>query len=108
MALTFNLEKRTVRGNERVWKGEIVFDSAYPDNGEAVAASDFNFSILNDIDISGIAYDETNDHGLNVFYDKTNEKLVLAEGSGGTAGPLPEIGADNVAEYAVRITAYGI
>lgn len=106
MAITWTEEYTTVEGNQRVWVGEGEFDSTYPAGGEVVAASDFNFDLLKDIIISGIAVDEATDLGLGVYFDKTAGKIQLFEG-GADGDPWDENATVDVSNYTFRVRAYG-
>jgi len=86
MALTIAFDKSSRVDRESIRVGTIAFDSSYPTNGEALAASDLN--------LRGIAFLLVSPKSGYVFeYDYSGNKLKAYYGDNNNAadGPLIEV-----------------
>lgn len=84
MALTVNVTRRIVSGNQRVVVGNIDFDSSYPTGGESFTAADLGLRVIDLVVL------QSGSKGFVYEYDYTNSKvLVYTQGvAHGAAGAV--------------------
>lgn len=106
MALTFTKDYSEVHGRLRVWVGEITYDASYLDNGETIAASDFDLDLIKDVILDN-AFSETDDLAMTALWDNTASKIRLFH-SAGDGDPQDEAESTfDASNYTSRIRVYG-
>ena len=88
MALTISGEDRRVMGDRLVIDAKVTFDSSYPTNGEALAASDFQGLAQ----IDNLIVHSTSAALFRVIWDDTNSKLKAYIDAGGDDSTEAEVG----------------
>mgnify|MGYP003146505505 CR=1 FL=1 len=103
MALTISAEDRRISGDRVLVDAKVTFDSSYPTNGEALAASDFQGLIQ----IDGLIVHSTNLALHRVIWDESNSKLkVYVED--GTSGKEAEVAnTTNIATLTCLVQVQG-
>lgn len=103
MALTISGEDRRVMGDRLVIDAKVTFDSSYPTNGEALAASDFQGLAQ----IDNLIVHSTSAALFRVIWDDTNSKLKVYE-EDGTTGKEAEVGnTDNISTLTCLVQVTG-
>ena len=91
MALTVNVTRRIISGNQRIVVGNVDFDSSYPTGGESFTAADLGLRVIDLVVL------QSGSKGFAYEYDYTNSKiLVYSQGAAHATG-----GAVTMDDYAV-------
>lgn len=107
---TVSIASRTVFGNKRVRIVDFTFDSSYPDNGEALSASDIGLRQIDAVIPCGPARKSDGSLAVPVSYDHTNSKLLAYWGDNNNAAdaPLIEVAdTTDLSTYAVKLICIG-
>lgn len=91
MAVTltkYNSQDIHLGGDLYLWAGKITFDSSYPTNGEAIAASDFGGDEILSVSLNAAADVVTK----FAYWDRANSKIKIFV-EDGTSGICAEAGS---------------
>ena len=106
MALTFTKVDAFVAGDRQVRVYDVLFDSSYPTNGEAVTPANFGLRSRITHVIAGPAIGTSNG-AYTVAYDGVNKKLILNRQSTAT-GALAEVpNTTDVSAFTARVVVLG-
>lgn len=114
MALTFaklSPNPDFIAGNKRFKFRKITFDSAYPDGGEAIAASDFGLQKIDAVICMGVLTKTDEELAFGISYDYDGGKLVAFEGDNNNAADAPFVEAgvatSDLSAYTVHVLVIG-
>jgi hypothetical protein len=94
-------------GNRKAKVRDITFDSTYPDNGEALTATNVGLRVIEQAIPHGPFRKTDGSDALIVSYDHTNSKLLAYVGTGTAQNRLPENTTADISAYSGRVTFIG-
>lgn len=98
----------TTWGNKKVKVRDITFDNSYPDNGEALTASQVGLRKIEQAIPNGPARAADGSTAVVTAFDLTNSKVIAYE-SGASGAVLPEKGdTESLDGYVQRWTFVGV
>lgn len=97
-----------VAGNKKVRYRTVTFDSSYPTDGEAIAASDFGLKKIEVLEVCGLAMKTDESDAVAVSHDPTAGTLVAFQSTTGAPAKLVEVAnTTDLSAYSVIVKAIG-